>query len=375
MQYFIHWIYAAHMWSRYASQTDQKLDQDIYVVLNNTKPHQKLIKNIIDTRGRIEVKPSDIEGRMVQNPFFNMAYITSKSKGALDWIDGTPLGKTFGKSYSFNRHHIFPSSLLYKPKGPYSGDISEEKLIVNEIGNRAFLTRNSNFEIFNKPPSRYLPKIEEKYPGELKKQFIPTDSELWKLENYEDFLIKRRELIANGINELMNNLLKTEPEKKQSLRELIDNGESEILEFKSTLVWDINDKKPNPIMGKNIAKSIAGFMNTEGGTLLVGVSDNGSIYGIEDDLNVIFKHSTDGFQLRVKEIIQKYLGTKFGKYVHLDFKNEDKKTVCIITIDKSPKQVYLKYKGEYIFYIRIGSSTELLKAPEDAEYIQEHFAK
>jgi len=342
-------------------------------VLNNENPHEKLIGNIKDMRGRIEVKPSDIEGRMVQNPFFNMAYIASKAKGALDWIDGTPLGKTFGDSYVLNRHHIFPKSLLYKPRGHYSGDINEEKMLVNEIANRAFLTRSSNIEIFNKEPSSYLVEIEHKYPGELEKQFIPTESNLWELEHYEDFLFKRRELIATGINELMDSLIKQKPEENFNLLDLIEKGESEYLEFKSTLLWDINEEKQSSMIEKIVAKTLAGFMNTEGGTLLIGVADDGSIYGIEDDLKVIFKHDKDGFQIRVKGIIQKYLGTQFGKYIHMNFETLKDKTVCIIMVEKSHKQVYLKDKGEYKFFIRIGSSTEPLKPPEDSEYIQAHF--
>lgn len=373
MNQFIHWIYAAHMWSRYASQTDQKLDQDISIVLKSNNPHEKLIATIVDMRGRIEVKSSDILGRMVQNPFFNMAYIASKANGALDWYDGTPLGKSVGDSYNFHKHHIFASSLLYEPRGPYFGGNYEDKKLVNEIANRALITRNSNFKISNKPPSDYLPEIDKKFPGELENQFIPTEPELWKMENYEEFLIKRRELIANGINELMNKLLIDEPEKKKSVLELIDIGENEKIEFKSTLVWDIKEGKVTPKIEKNIAKSIAGFMNAEGGTLLVGVIDDGSIYGIEDDLSVVFKHNIDGFQLRANGIIKKYLGTKFGKYVHIDFEEVENKTVCIITVDKGFKPVYLKDKGVYTLYVRMSSSTEPLKPPEDSEYIQEHF--
>lgn len=373
MNQFIYWIYAAHMWSRYASQTDQKLDQDISIVLKSENPHEKLIDNIIDMRGRIEVKASDIAGRMIQNPFFNMAYIASKAKGALDWCYGTPLGKSIGDAYSIHRHHIFPSSLLYEPNGSYSGSNYEEKKLVNEIANRALITRNANFRISNKLPSEYLPEIEKKYPGELENQFIPTNPELWDLNRYEDFLDKRRELIAEGINDLMDSLLKNGEEKKFNLVELIERGENEKLEFKSTLVWDINKNVSSPEIEKIIAKSMAGFMNSNGGTILIGVADDGSIYGIEDDLKEIFKHDIDGFQLRVKGIIKKYLGTMFGKYIHMKFWNENGKTVCIMTVDKSSKQVYLKDKGEYRFYIRIGSSTEPLDPPEAAEYIQEHF--
>lgn len=374
MKLFIHWIYAANMWGRYSSQTDQKLEKDISIILENEKPHDALINEIVEMKGRIEVKPSDIAWKMVQNPFFNMSYIASKAKGALDWYDGTPLGKTFGESYSFHKHHIFPSSLLYEPKGPYS---KKDQGLVNEIANRAFITRNSNFKISNKAPTHYLGAITEKYPGELENQFIPTDKHLYEIDRYEDFLRKRRELIADGINELMESLLREKTSKEESLDDIIARGESETLEFKSTLRWDVYKGEKSPKMERIIAKSIAGFMNTNGGTLLIGVRDDGNIYGIEKDLETLFKPDIDGFQLKIKDIIQRYLELELGKFIHIDFEEKDNKTVCILTVEKSHKEVYLKEKGDngdnYTFYIRIATSTESLSPPEAARYIKGHF--
>lgn len=373
MNLFIHWIYAAHMWGRYSSQTDQRLEKDISIVLNNENPHDKLIDEIIEMRGRIEVKPGDIAGKSIRNPFFNMAYITSKARGALDWQDGTPIGKTIGDPFSIHKHHIFPSSLLYQPKGPYSGSNKEDKLKVNEIANRALLTRSSNFEISNRPPSDYLEHITSKYPGELEKQFITTEKHLWTIDRYGDFLKKRQVLIAEGINQLMESLLQDEPPKEETLEDLIIGGESETLEFKSTLSWDVEEGKPSKKMERIIAKTISGFMNTRGGIILIGVADDGSIYGIEDDLKTLFKGNIDGFQLKVKDIIQRYLGLDLGKYVHMKFEEKDNKTVCILQVEKSHKEVYLKLKGEYIFYIRVGASTDSLTPPEASDYIKAHF--
>ena len=93
-------------------------------------------------------------------------------------------------------------------------------------------------------------------------------------------------------------------------------------------------------------------MNTGGGILLIGVADDGTIYGIEDDIKTLFKKDIDGFQLKVKAIIQKYLETNLGKYVHMTFEKKENKTVCILNIEKSHKEVYLKYEGKFTFYIR-----------------------
>lgn len=206
MNKFIHWIYAAHTWSRYTSQTDQRLDHDVSIVLRSDDPCRDLINAIIDQRGRIEVKPNDLEGRWIQDPLYRMAYILSKANKAIDWFNGCKLENTFGQAYQIHSHHIFPVSLLYS-KGGYSSESHIHRKIVNEIANRAFLTSDTNLHLSNKEPKIYLKEIEDKYPGSLEKQFIPTDPALWELDRYEDFLAKRRELIANAINEFMNSLL------------------------------------------------------------------------------------------------------------------------------------------------------------------------
>ena len=373
MRRFIHWIYAAHTWARYTSQTDQRLDHDISIVLHSTNPCKDLIDMIIDQRGRIEVKPSDLEGRSTQHPLYRMTYILAKVNGAIDWFNGSPIGQTFGSSYEINSHHIFPTSLLYS-SGKYSSENHLHKKIVNEIANRAFLTSSSNIQISNENPSKYLKEVQAKYPDALEKQFIPTDESLWDISRYEDFLAKRRELIAKAINELMAELLTEIPEKKpETLDDYLVQGENATIEYKSTLRWDIHQNKVNLSLQKVIAKTIAGFLNTEGGILLIGVLDDGSIYGIEDDIKTLKRRDKDGFEQTLIQVIVDYLGTEFCKYVHIKFDKKEDKQVCIIQIEKSPKPVFLKDKTGKEFYIRAGNTTRPLDVEAVHEYIGMHW--
>lgn len=217
MRLCVYWIYAASTWARYSSQTNQKLDHDISVIQSTMDPWKDLVNAIIEQRGRIEVKPSDLEGRIVQHPLYRMTFVMAKNRGAVDWFNGSPLNATHGPAYSLHSHHIFPQSLLYS-KGEYDPENHLHKKIVNEIANRAFLTGESNMTLSNAEPAGYLPEIDKKYPGALAKQFVPLDPALWKLDRYEDFLAARRKLIATAINEQMLELLKeSEPAKPQPL--------------------------------------------------------------------------------------------------------------------------------------------------------------
>jgi hypothetical protein len=65
---------------------------------------------IIEQRGRIEVKGSDLDGRIIQHPLYRMTYIAAKAAGAIDWFNGSPLHAPHGPAYAIHSHHIFPSS-------------------------------------------------------------------------------------------------------------------------------------------------------------------------------------------------------------------------------------------------------------------------
>jgi hypothetical protein len=369
MKRFIHWIYAAHTWARYTSQTNQRLDHDISIILHSKNPCKELIDAIIDQRGRIKVKPSDFEGRSAAHPLYRMTYILVKAKGAVDWFNGIPLSKNVGPSYELNSHHIFPTSLLYSD-GKYSSENHLHKKIVNEIANRAFLTSSSNIQISNKPPKEYLKEVQKKYPDALEKQFVPTDDSLWEIDRYEDFLAKRRELIAWEINKYMDDLLTEMPvEKPKTLEDYLAQGENSILEYKSTLRWDIQQNKVNKALSKVVAKSIAGFLNTEGGTLLIGVLNDGSIYGIEEDIKTLKHQNKDGFEQILIQVIKDYLGIEFCKYIKITFGKKEGNYVCMVQIERSPKPVFLKDNNEKEFYIRAGNTTQPLDMEEANSYI------
>src|SRR6201999_102735 len=139
----------------------------------------------------------------------------------------------------------------------YDPDNHLHKKIVNEIANRAFLTGSSNITLSNALPEDYLPEIEAKYPGALTKQFVPTDSELWRLDRYEDFLAERRRLIAEAINGHLQELMTDfAPDPGRPVTALVTMGESPTLEFKSSLRWDFRLDEVNKALPKVIAKTV-----------------------------------------------------------------------------------------------------------------------
>jgi len=370
----IRWLYAANMWARYTSQTDSRLDNDVSIVLGSESPWEDLVNPIIDQRGRIEVSPNDLEGRSALHPLYKMTYIIAKGKGAIDWFNGVPLARPYGPSYSIQSHHIFPSGYLYH-SGKYSSDNHLHVKLVNEIANRAFLTREANIKLGDTPPAQYLPEVERRFPGALENQFIPMDSSLWELDRYEEFLAARRKLIADAINSYMEKLLRDTSGIRPvvSLDELLQVGESDTLEYKSSLRWDWKLNQVNKTLQKVVAKTVAGFFNTKGGTLLIGVADSGTIVGIEQDIQTLNRKDTDGFYQALIGALSHYLGAEYTPYISTRFEPTDQGTVAIVTVSGSPEPVFLSDKGTKEFYIRAGNTTTPLDPEETHKYIEMHW--
>lgn len=363
-----HWMYSALNWSHYSGQVDQKLDKDISIIYQEDNPYEALINEIVQERGRIEVKPFDLEGRGVQNPLYKMMYFVSKSNGALDWFNGSPLSQPIGEAYSVHSHHIFPTSLLYK-RGKYNSQNYLHKMIANEIANRAFLTQSTNLSISNQEPIHYLKKVQEKYPESLEKQFVPINPELWTIENYELFLSERRRLVANAINDFLDTLIKEPLVEEISILDLIRRDENDVLEFKSTLRWNIKDNKKDKEMEKSVMKTIAGFMNSKGGNLIIGIDDNKKIVGLDKDYETLWKKNRDGFELHLRNLLDSSIGKEFIHIIRIEFSDIENKNICRVEVGKSPKPIFISKDGEKEFFIRSGNSTKPLNQEETYKYI------
>ena len=373
MRHFIHWMYDASTWARYTSQTDQRLDHDITIIKRSESPWRELVDAIIDQRGRIEVKASDLEGRTTQHPLYRMTYVLAKSQGAIDWFNGIRLDVSPSGPYAIHSHHIFPTSLLYSERGGYTPENHLHKKIVNEIANRAFLTGPSNISLGNTEPSHYLPEVARKYPGALERQFVPTDPALWELDRFEDFLAARRALIAQAINKRMAELIaELEPLKPQTLEDMLI-GENAALEYKSSMRWDMRRQEVNKALEKVIAKTVAGFLNSEGGTLLIGMANDCTVLGIEYDLQTIGQKDRDGYEQKLHQILTNALGAEFSQYQHVSFEESEGKTVCIVRVDPSPEPVYLTDRGAKEFYVRVGNTTRPLDMQAAHDYISMHW--
>lgn len=203
-----------------------------------------------------------------------------------------------------------------------------------------------------------MPEVRGSYPKALKSQFVPENEILWEVPSYQEFLKERRKLIASAINDFLESLMagEAQPTPDTMLATMISHGESEKLEFKSSLRWDYQTNAKNKVLESVIAKTIAGFMNSSGGTLLIGVGPGKEILGLQRDYSTMTAEpNRDGFEQTLTHVVSKYLGKEYAPLVHVSFVDVDGEDVCWVRTDASPRPVYLEENGHFRFYVRIGN--------------------
>jgi hypothetical protein len=157
------------------------------------------------------------------------------------------------------------------------------------------------------------------------------------------------------------------------LKEILGNEESEKLEFKSSLRWDYSINSLNKGLEKVVIKTLGAFLNSGGGTLVLGVDDDKQITGIAKDLATFRKKNTDGFFQHLISLISSYIGAEFTSFAQITFENIENKTICIVKIKSSPNPVFVKEGEQRSFYIRSGNSSRELNPEEVFKYIQLHW--
>jgi hypothetical protein len=168
-----------------------------------------------------------------------------------------------------------------------------------------------------------------------------------------------------------NNLIfQLSNELDKNLSSLIKNGEDENLEFKSSFRYDYRQQKPNKALESVIIKTLAGFMNARGGSLLIGIADDGSILGLESDYKTLNRKDSDGFTQSIMSAITDKIGTPACRLVRILFHKHEGKEVCRIIILPSPIPVYVTEDNQTHFYVRTASGTREMNVQEAITFIR-----
>jgi hypothetical protein len=197
------WFILASFNGLYSSQTNTKLESDLKIVKganpSTSFPLQKLLDSMQDKIKTTEISKKDFTNVDINilrgaagKKYLFLEYILLCKNEATDWAGKLLIERSFNE---LDRHHIFPKDLLRQR--------IDEDATINHIGNLTFIDRILNKELQDRLPEDYLSSIDEDV---LKKHFIPLDKQLWKMDQYEQFIQQRAELMWQGAESLLNNL-------------------------------------------------------------------------------------------------------------------------------------------------------------------------
>ncbi len=280
------------------------------------------------------------------------------------------------KKRSIERHHLFPKAFLLS-EGIKSTSRS------NQVANYALLEWPDNVKIGASAPSEYFPDMFLKYVHESeaeKVRFWHALPDGWESMDYDAFLDRRRKLMANVIRAGYAKLAEgTDPFEHvaavpgPTVAELLASGESETVEFKSSLFYSSKSDVPEKVITGSVIKTVAAFLNTNGGTLAIGVADNGTIPGLTEDLRMK-SFDLDRFESALRTALINGLGAVPANRCRTRFEKVSAHDVCLVDVEAGLKPTYANTdKGQGLFFIRAGNTTRQLDLKETVEYIADRW--
>ena len=140
--------------------------------------------------------------------------------------------------------------------------------------------------------------------------------------------------------------------------------------------WDTQLQKRSTEVLRASMKTVCAFLNSGGGTLLIGVADTGKPTGLEDDLQDFSdKKTVDGFELRFRDALSASLSPDPNQLVTLSFPYVNGIQICRVDVSRSPHPVFLVAKGGPAeFFVRKGNASHpLINIRQACEYVHDHW--
>ena len=277
---------------------------------------------------------------------------------------------------SIEQHHLFPKAHLRK-----LGVTTTRQ--VNAIANKALLDWPDNADISADDPREYWEPMVARLGAEQRRNqsfwhALPVG---WEQLDYPVFLERRRDLIAKvvrtGFDRLWDEKERRAPSAGSSLDDLLAVGESQTVEYKSTARWNVRAGQQDKKMEHVIVKTVCGFLNAEGGTLLVGVDDDGRALGLDDDMKTLGKKGDrDGYELFLRQLLDANLSVPTAGVARIRFDAKDSADVCIVSVAPAGNPVFAKPTGggeASEFWVRTGNATKQMHGDDLVGYRDSHW--
>lgn len=155
---------------------------------------------------------------------------------------------------------------------------------------------------------------------------------------------------------------------------LLAAGESDRVEFKETARWNVREEKKDARMEQVVAKTVAAFLNSSGGTLVIGVDDAGRALGLGRDYATLRTPDADRFELWLRDMLGTSLGKNAAALPRIRFAEIDGREVCAVHCPRASEPVFLGQGGATELWVRVGNSTRSFGVDEAVRYVARHFS-
>ena len=237
------------------------------------------------------------------------------------------------------------------------------------------MERSDNAEVADQSPGEYVPVMISRFSEAARARMyychaLPAD---WEQMDYSVFLERRRELMAGVVREgyqrLAEHTFIEDSPADYSLTDLVSSGESDSVEFKSSLRVNLHTDSKDSRIEETALKTLAGFLNADGGTLIIGVGDDGTPVGIEADR---FPNE-DRMSLHLVNLVRSRMGAGVMTMVHPQFDDYEDLRILRVVCERSPQPVYLSNSGRESFFVRTGPATAELTGSQMMDYVRRRF--
>jgi hypothetical protein len=351
---------------RYSSSAESSLAQDIKridKVLAGERPNYNDIKIYLDSPQALIETNFSAGNSYCKAILCLLAYQEPKDfrDNGKVILDNSWLKVANSKNY----HHFFPKAYLKGKTVLDSNSLMNITLVGDHLNKR---------KIGAKSPSVYIGDFADQNSDiniALNSHFIDMRDYGIESDDYQQFLNARAKKIFDHLKSRIE-LTHTESA-NEKIEELIFGGESETVEFKSTLRYDLRLKIVSKKLEYVVAKTISAFLNSNGGNLFIGIDDDQNALGLNNDISTLKKQDTDGFELQLIEVVKKYIGKEFSSHLKIGFLEYDREKICLISVSPSSSPVFVSFEGKEDFFIRSGCSSQPLSREEQSAYEKEHW--
>jgi len=371
------WIFMSALTSRYSSSGESTMEGDLarfrdlqsgeeFIALLHRLCSEQLTEDYWNINLPTALANSSATNTAMMAYYASLSLLKAKALYSKRYVSDLLDPSVHSPRSALERHHLFPRAYLEK--------LGHDQTERNQVANYAILEYSTNGMISDEEPSSYAPNFEGRFSKTELIDFhyhhaLPDN---WQNLEYNDFLRRRRELISKVIRAGYESLLSKDhstDESDQITLEEIQGGEGDYQEFKSTLRRNLHTGENDPKMEFAVLRTIAGFLNRNGGKLFVGIADDGTAIGLNED----GFPNEDKLLLHLTNLINSRIGTTFNFYIEFNIEDYLDKRALVIKCRPSKSAVWLKDGHDQKFFVRTGASTSEMKGSDAQAYIEKRF--